>query len=288
MKRSGGKQIARWVVVGLTVLAVAVWFSWPHLRFWYLFESLGPNAQRYPEYRHRQTGIIFVRVPGGTFWMGAQKTDPKGPDYEPDAREDEGPVHEVTLSPFLIAKCEVKQSEWRRVMGNIPAQFPGGDLPVEQVFWMDCQIFCRKTGLRLPTEAEWEYACRARTTGPYAGTGRLDDMGWYRDNSRNTAIGLPPLNCTHVVGQKQPNQFGLYDMHGNVLEWCEDVYDAAFYSKPEARGPNPVSTSGSEYRVGRGGCWSVGASFCRSAFRGRNPPSLIRDYIGFRVAAPVP
>jgi len=280
MKRSGGKQIARWVVVvGLTVLAVAVWFSWPHLRFWYLFESLGPNAQRYPEYRHRQTGIIFVRVPGGKFWMGAQAEDPNGQNYDPEARDNEAPVHQVELRPFLIAKYEVCQAEWVRVMGSNPAHFKGDDRPVEQVYWVDIQEFESKTGLRLPTEAQWEYACRAKTTTPIGGTGKLDDMGWYDENGGDT---------THPVGLKAPNGFGLHDAHGNVWEWCEDVYDEGFYGKPESAGPDPVSLAGSEARVFRGGSGVGVARRCRSSDRCWSPPAGRSPGLGFRPAAPVP
>jgi formylglycine-generating enzyme required for sulfatase activity len=144
-------------------LVLAVWLGWPDLVSWYrftrAFEALGRNAQGYQEYRHRQTGIVMVLLPGGTYWMGAQKTDPKGQHYDPDAEDDEAPVHEVTLRPFLIGKYEVTQAEWRRAMGTSPSHFTGDDSrPAEQVSWYDIQEFEAKTGLTLPTEAQWEYA----------------------------------------------------------------------------------------------------------------------------------
>jgi formylglycine-generating enzyme required for sulfatase activity len=160
-------------------------------------------------------------------------------------------------------------------MGSNPSKYEGENLPVEKVTWYDCQEFCKKTGLSLPTEAQWEYACRAGTTGPYGGTGNLDDMGWYKNNSSNKV---------HPVGEKQPNHFGLYDMHGNVCEWCEDVYDSEFYRKPEAAKKDPVSTSGSVFRPFRGGgaCRSD-ATDCRSAYRLYMRPPYCGSLLGLRV-----
>ena len=280
MKRRGRIVAILTGAVTITVLGVAAYLEWPNLCFRYRFEPLGANTYGLPEYRHRQTGIVFVRLPGGTFWMGAQKEDPKGHNYDPEAQEDEGPVHEVTLSPFLIAKYEVTQRQWTRVMEANPSKFMGDDnRSVENVSWNDIQEFEAKTGLTLPTEAQWEYACRAGTTGPFAGTGNLDDMGWYGDYYRGS---------THSVGQKAPNGFGLYDMHGNVLEWCEDFYDDTFYSKPEAAGSDPVSSAGSEDRVIRGGGWYNDARNCRSANRNGDYPLIRFSYLGFRPSMPSP
>jgi formylglycine-generating enzyme required for sulfatase activity len=112
-----GRRVAIGVTaLALIVLAIATWQAWPHIQFWLRFESLGPNAEGYPEYRHRETGIVFVRLPGGRFWMGAQRDDPAGQNYDPHAEPDEGPVHEVTLSSFLISKYEVTQGQWHSVM----------------------------------------------------------------------------------------------------------------------------------------------------------------------------
>ena len=142
--------------------------------------------------------------------------------------------------------------------------FPGDNNPAEQISWDDFQGFEAATRLGLPTEAQWEYACRAGTPGSYSGTGNLDDMGWYRDNS-DTGNGLE----THPVGQKQPNHFGLHDMHGNVAEWC-------FYSK----GPGA--------QVIRGGGWSFDAQDCRSAHRGYTGSPARNAALGFRPIAPTP
>ena len=165
-------------------------------------------------------------------------------------------------------------------MGPAPIGFgfPGDDNPAEKISWDDIQGFEAATGLGLPTEAQWEYACRAGTPGQFAGTGDLDDMGWYSVNSGDT---------THPVDQKQPNKFGLHDMHGNVFEWCEDVYDAMFYSK-DVPGFDPLSTAGSEFRVIRGGSLSDSVRNCRSAFRFRVVPARGFFNVGFRPAVPTP
>jgi formylglycine-generating enzyme required for sulfatase activity len=243
---------------------------------------LGESAQGYSEYRHEETGMVFVLLPGGTFLMGAQSEDPGRAAYDPRAWPDEAPVREVTLAPFLIAKYEVTQGEWEAVMGSNPSWFqddrvPAGvdasRLPVESVSWDDIQTFEERTGLGLPTEAQWEYACRAGTQGAYSGTGDLDDMGWYSENSEAR---------THVGGEKLPNAFGLHDFHGNVWEWCEDVYDMEFYSRPEAAQPDPLSGSGSVIGVFRGGNWTRPAPTCRSAHRLGDHPDARRAYLGFR------
>src|SRR5262249_51446659 len=156
MKRKG-RRIA--LVAGglaLVVLTLTAWLGWPRLRFWYLFERLGVNAQGFPEYRHRQTGIVFVRLPGGKSWMGSQKDDPNGPNYDPHTLPNETPIHEVTLSPFLIGKCEVTRAEWGAVIGGMQAPplpitgyLPGDEnrLPQEYVSWEDIKTFKGKTGL---------------------------------------------------------------------------------------------------------------------------------------------
>jgi formylglycine-generating enzyme required for sulfatase activity len=245
--------------VALVVLAVAVVLGWKNLVFWYRFEAIGQNAQGLPEYRHRATGIVMVLLPGGTYQMGAQKEDPGGPNYDPEAEDDEGPVHEVTLRPFLIAKCELTQSQWKSVMGANPSHFKGDDLPVETISWDDIQRFEAKTGLTIPTEAQWEYACRGGTSIPLSGTGKIDDMGWYCKNDGGT---------THPVGKKTPNGFGLHDMSGNVWEWCEDGYDKGFYGKPAASETDPCSYADSIWRVVRGGSEGGDSGCCRSSGRG--------------------
>jgi hypothetical protein len=161
-------------------------------------------------------------------------------------------------------------------MGSNPSHFKGDDdRPVENVSWDDIQVFESKTGHLLPAEAQWEYACRAWTTTPFAGTGKLDQMGWYDGNTGST---------TYPVGKKAPNNFGLYDMHGNVWEWCEDLYDMGFYGKPVAVELDAVATSDSEERVVRGGCWGYDAGACRSSDRRLCPPAAHDGDFGFRPA----
>jgi formylglycine-generating enzyme required for sulfatase activity len=241
------------------------------------FDPIGENAEGYPEYRHLATGLIFVLLPGGSFLMGS-------PADEPGRYSGEGPVHEVELSPFLIAKYEVTQEVWERVMGSNPSGFRGGSRPVDQVSWNDTQAFCQATGLKLPTEAQWEYAARAGTrtafyNGPITNLlcnrPLLDAIGWYSCNSGSR---------THPVGEEAPNGFGLHDMAGNVWEWCEDVYDDAFYSRPEATMKDPLATAGSGFRVARGGGWHNDAQDCRSAMRGRSVGSPRNSNTGFRPA----
>ena len=187
MRHLKGRKVALASAITLLLLMpVVLWTAWPDILIFLDFESLGRNEQGYAEYRHRQTGIVFVSLPAGTFMMGS-------PEGEEGRYEFEGPVHEVT------------QDQWEEVMGvgNNPSRPHGAELPVDLVSWDDLHTvggFLELTGFLLPSEAQWEYACRAGTTGPFSGTGKLDDMGWYRDNSRQQ---------THPVGQKQPNQYGL-------------------------------------------------------------------------------
>jgi len=223
---------------------------------------ISTNEQGYKEYLHAQTGMVFVLIKGGTFKMGSNESN-----YEK-------PIHEVTISDFLIGKYEVTQGQWQKIMSSNPANFKkGDDYPVEQVSWNDCQDFCSKSGLRLPTEAEWEYAGRAGTsTKYYWGDSVNDDYLWYNSNSGSS---------THPVGQKKPNGFGLYDMSGNVWEWCADWSDANYYqSSPKS---NPKGPASGQYRVLRGGGWLVNVYYCRSARRSRLDPTFRDLSVGLRV-----
>ena len=204
----------------------------------------------------------MVYVSGGTFTMGA--TSEQGS----DAYDDENPTHSVTLSSFYICKYEVTQALWEAVMGSNPSNWKGANLPVETVSWDDCQTFIRKlnalTGknFRLPTEAEWEFAARGGNNSrgyKYAGSNNIGDVAWYDDNSGSK---------THVVGTKSPNELGIYDMSGNVWEWCQDWYGS--YSS--ASQTNPTGASSGSYRVLRGGSWIGLAGRCRSSFRSFNAP----------------
>lgn len=206
----------------------------------------------------------FIYISAGEFMMGSNKN------------KNEQPIHKVIISRgFEMGKYPVTQGEWEAVMGSNPSRFKGINLPVETVSWSDTQKFINKLNdlngeytYRLPTEAEWEYACRAGTTGDYAG--ELDKMGWYDKNSESK---------THVVGQKSPNAWGLYDMHGNVWEWCSDWYGN--YASGSVTDPSGVS-SGSN-RVYRGGSWFLTAVGCRSAYRSYNTPDSRYDGVGFRL-----
>ncbi len=169
----------------------------------------------------------------------------------------------------------MSQAEWKEFMGVNPSRKKGDTLPVETISWEDCQEFCKKTGLSLPTEAQWEYACRAGTSGPFAGTGKLDDMGWYAMNSGDT---------THRVGEKTPNDFGLHDMHGNVWEWCEDWYQADYYDESTGANNTLCENSGSGSRSARGGSFYNRAGYCRSAFRVGVSPGIRNVQFGFRPA----
>ncbi|MEM7230968.1 MAG: formylglycine-generating enzyme family protein [Planctomycetota bacterium] len=276
-----GKWIALTAGLGVLVLGgvigvvyrseILAWYD-----FYQLFESVGRNEQRYSEYRHRQTGIVFVSLPGGRFLRGSPESDAR-------ASKDERPQHEVTLSPFLIAKYEITQAQWRRIMVNYRAgvsKFTGDQLPVERVWPGHCVEFCDKAGFSLPTEAQWEYACRAGTTTRYSSGDEESDLAkvaWYHKNSR----GRP-----HPVGQKPANGFGLHDMHGNVFEWCIDVYDHAFYSKTQSRERDARNTKGN-YRILRGGAYYEGDAGCRSAYRGEfDDPGIKGPGRGFRPVWP--
>ena len=216
-------------------------------------------------------GMKFVRVPAGSFDMGSNSGD-----------GDEKPVHGVTISrSFYLQATEVTQGQWRSVMGNNPSYFEGDDLPVESVSWNDVQKFIRKLNAReggnkyrLPTEAEWEYAARAGSTGKYCfgdDEGRLGEYAWYKSNSGARS---------HPVGGKRANTWGLYDMHGNVWEWVQDWYGD--YSSGSST--DPVGRSTGSNRVARGGGWHDTAGDCRSAYRGWYGPGYGGSGLGFRLA----
>ncbi len=218
----------------------------------------------------------MVRVEGGTFTMGA--TSEQGSDAESYEKH----AHQVTLSSFYIGKYEVTQAEWEAVMGSNPSYFKGANLPVVNVNWFDCQEFIRKlnelTGkqFRLPTEAEWEYAARGgkRSYGvKYAGDNDIDNVGWYSGNSNLTI---------HPVGQKRPNELGLYDMTGNVMEWCQDWYGS--YSSASQTNPQGPATGTS--RVLRGGSWGDGSQYSHLSCRYDYDPDNRGGDSGLRLVLP--
>ena len=221
-------------------------------------------------------GVTFtmVAVEGGTFMMGA--TSEQGS----DAYDGEKPVHQVTLSSYYIGQTEVTQVLWEAVMGKNPSYFKGENKPVEYVSWDYCQDFVIKlnqlTGkrFRLPTEAEWEYACRGgkKSRGyKYSGSNTIGDVAWYYRNSSD---------MTHPVATKSPNELGLYDMSGNVWEWCQDWY--GYYSS--AAQTNPTGALSGSYRVYRGGSWGSVAKICRSSYRLSFTPGYRYNDLGLRLA----
>ena len=228
-------------------------------------------------------GVSFnmIRVEGGTFTMGA--TSEQGS----DAYDDEKPAHSVTLSSYSIGETEVTQALWQAVMGSNPSHFSGSNKPVEMVSWYDCQDFISRlnalTGVnfRLPTEAEWEYAARGgnKSRGyKYAGSNTLGNVAWYWDNIPSQSSGSAGYG-TQVVATKSPNELGLYDMSGNVFEWCQDWYGG--YSSGSQT--NPTGPTSGYARVIRGGGWSNNAWFCRVSSRGDGPTARISG-IGLRLA----
>ena len=219
--------------------------------------------------------LEMVFVQGGTFLMGSK-------DDDKSASAEEKPQHKVTLSDFYIGKTEVTQAQWRAVMGNNPSNFKGDDLPVENVSWDDIQIFLKKLNAqskpqyRLPTEAEWEFAARGGVKSKnytYSGSNSLDEVAWHDTNSSEK---------THVVGNLVPNELGIYDMSGNVWEWCSDWYDENYYKNSPTQ--NPKGPNNSDFRVLRGGSWFSNSNFCRVAFRYGGYPTDRVNNNGFRVA----
>jgi formylglycine-generating enzyme required for sulfatase activity len=252
-----------------------------------------PNGPR--ETITNSIGMKLALIPAGDFMMGS----PEG-----EGGSEEHPQHRVRITrPFYLGVCEVTQSEYEAVVGQNPSHFPskGGQHPVENVSWLDAVRFCNELsekegikplyeivgevvqvldgsgpGYRLPTEAEWEYACRAGTTTRFSfgnNNTSLGEYGWYGGNSDRR---------THPVGEKKPNAFGLCDMHGNVWEWCRDGYDAEYYQRsPVVDPPGPLQAA---QRVVRGGCWVDIPRHLRSADRLRPAPGLRFSVVGFRLA----
>jgi formylglycine-generating enzyme required for sulfatase activity len=237
-------------------------------------------------------GIKLAMIPAGEFLMGA-------PDSDMSAPEDEKPQHLVRITrPFYLGVYQVTQGQYREVTGRTPSNFEGPDeLPVESVSWKDAVAFCNSLsaleglepyydldlwtrrggeGYRLPTEAEWEYAARAGSTTQFsfgADDATTGDHAWFIDNARDK---------THPVGQKKPNAFGLYDMHGNVWEWCCDLFDPRYYAQSPSADPHCAAQAA--LRVHRGGWWADGPCYLRSTDRGGSSADSRDDDVGFRVA----
>ena len=221
------------------------------------------------------TGMEFVWVEGGCFQMG---------DSFGEGEDDERPVHEVCVDSFGMSRHELTQGQWQKIMGNNPSKFTkGNNYPVEQVSWVDTQDFIRKlnthtgSSFRLPTEAEWEYAaCSGGKKEKYAGGSDIDRLAWYDGNSGDS---------THPVGTKEPNGIGLYDMSGNVWEWCADWYDKNYYQQSLRN--NPRGPSSGSFRVIRDGCWNGSFWLARCSNRDGFGPGYRLDNLGFRVVLPV-
>ena len=240
-------------------------------------------------------GKEMVHIPAGDFMMGALEDDE-------DAWDQERPRHKVTLTrDFLMGKYAVTQALWQSVMGSNPSWFKGANLPVEQVSWFDCVAFCNKlseqegltpaysingqdvtcnwkaNGYRLPTEAEWEYSARANQSFKYAGSDNVDEVAWYDGNSEDE---------THPVDQKKPNGFGLYDMSGNVYEWCWNWWpETGNYSTESQQNSvdNPTGNPTGSLRVYRGGSWFGSPEYVRTSYRNRNDPTARNFILGFRI-----
>jgi formylglycine-generating enzyme required for sulfatase activity len=262
-------------------------------------EKSPQEAYRYVETLPEGLNLEMVAVPSGTFLMGSLES-------EHQRYPDESPQHEVTVQPFFIGRYAVTQAQWRVVAGlpqverelnSDPSGFKGDDRPVEQVSWLDVVEFCARLSVatgrdyRLPSEAEWEYACRAGTVTPFyfgetiAGkVANYDSSETYRDERKTRQ-----RSTTTPVGSFPPNQFGLYDMHGNVWEWCLDNWHDNYEGAPNdgiAWIDEKVKTDSS--RVSRGGSWDYDPRYCRSACRFNRYPDDRDDYFGFRVVCAAP
>jgi formylglycine-generating enzyme required for sulfatase activity len=223
------------------------------------------------------SGMAFVAIPGGTFMMGSERAIQAGP------------VHKVEVAPFFLMTTQVTQGMWKELLGSAPTSwFPGDDLPLDQASWDDAQEFIRSLnlcypgkGYRLPSEAEWEYACRAgKTTNYHTGNSESDlaRAGWYNGNSANS---------THPVRQKSPNAWGLYDMHGNVWEWCEDWYHTTAYEGAPANSRPWVVPVGTRRILRGGSCSNSHPHQCSAFNRISCEPGRSDNYSGFRVVSSV-
>ncbi len=234
-----------------------------------VFSAAPPAPKKVKIIRVANASMEMVYVPAGEFRMGSE-----------NAWEDESPAHRVCISKgFWLGRTEVTQGFWKAVMGANPSAFrKGDDYPVEGVSWRDCQQFIRNLNarsgsvFRLPSEAEWEYACRAGDAGERPVD--LDAVAWYESNSGGS---------THPVGVKRPNAFGLYDMLGNVWEWCADWYDEKYYSKSPLN--EPAGPASGSHRVDRGGGWGYGPDIVRPGRRDGSGPDYRTDLLGLRLAA---
>ncbi len=249
-------------------------------------QPLKTNTAEREELLFQKYGMI--KVPGGSFVMG-----------DNEGNRDEKPEHTVKVDTFYMARYECTQKIWQEVMQSNPSKSIGDNKPVEKVTWNDAQEFIRKlneiTGMnfRLPTEAEWEFAARGGNHSnnyTYSGHNVLDNVGWYWQNSGTKSLSgtwdakkISESNCqTNPVGQKSPNELGLYDMSGNVWEWCSDWYSDYYYLRSEKN--NPKGPEMGEYKVKRSGSWYYLDNYCKVTFRSYFKPDKTNIFIGFRLA----
>ncbi len=256
-----------------------------------------------------ETGVVYVLIPSGTFWMGAQATDKHGRNYDPWARLDESPVHEVELSAYFLSKYEMTQGQWDRLVGRNPSWYGKETYnsswnkvgkawtslhPVEEVSWTECMEAMRRAGCELPTEAQWENGCRAGTSSVYWSGDGLDNLGEVANVSDSFSKShggelltswekdIDDGNTAHAeVGSYLANAYGLHDVHGNVWEWCRDGYGTYAF----AREVDPLTPwTGTPYRIDRGGSFFNGAASARSADRNRSTPDDRDLLLGLRPA----
>ena len=229
-----------------------------------------------PDTANNSIGMELILIPSGTFRMGGDKKLEQAEDHET-------PKHLVKISiAFFMGKYEVTQSQWSKIMNNNPSEFKDGIRPVERVSWNDVQAFIQKLNTkektnkyRLPTEAEWEYAARAGSENSYSfgsDANKLDQYGWYKRNSAGE---------THPVGQLKPNPWGLFDMHGNVHEWCQDWFDRKYYSQSPSNAP--LGPSSGLAKALRGGDWGSEDWYCRCASRSLSSPDRRSNRLGLRL-----
>lgn len=268
-------RMIMWIVLGLiTMIGLSITGYFTIFAPTEATDQRANTSQTDLDFTVGEVSFKMVSVEGGTFTMGA--TAEQGT----EATSDELPVRSVTLSNYYIGETEVTQALWQVVMGSNPSDFSGENHPVDNVTWEDCQIFIQKLNhltnqeFRLPTEAEWEFAARGgnKSAGyKYAGSDRLEDVAWYQDNCGNT---------THPVKLLQANELGLYDMSGNVYEWCQDWY-GAYESGAYA---DPTGAPSGNYRVLRGGSWYNYAWRCRVSYRRSCAPTVAFYNVGLRLA----
>ena len=275
-------------IVALVLIAAAACLAATAIFIWALYV---PPSRRYQEREARRLGLPIERpvdlpfgrriemvfIPAGEFLMG-------GAEGEPEHKPDESPKHRVRISkPFYMSACEVTQDQYLAVLRREPSRFAADPRnPVDSVSWDDAQAFCRRAGhgFRLPTEAEWEYACRAGSTslfGVAAEPGYLLTWAWFRDNSGDRP---------HPVGGKRANAWGLYDMLGNVWEWCQDRYGP--YEPNPSVAVDPAGPQAGELRVHRGGAFNSDWTICRCANRSATHGDSRSDNFGFRVVTDIP